>query len=284
MIDCFHSVGLPRRTILEAIDMVAAAGYSAIELNAETLPWAPAHVTPQTPPQDRRDIAENCRRHGLSIPAIGAHIEMVSADPGERSAAVAYVNGCTDLAVDVGSPIIHILSGPQPTAGTAAEVWRWFADAVVATTQHASNRGVVLAIEAIAGHLFHCVDDYHRLAKDLAGVPFRVNFDPSHLEVQGENPRRIVDELGDRIVNVHLKDGKGLYPDFTFPPLGQGTIDFDELVRGLRDAGYKGALSVEYEAQVYGFDESEDTILRNGAIFLDRLGAQRGRGSTRLPQ
>jgi sugar phosphate isomerase/epimerase len=274
MIGCFHSVGLPRRTILEAIDMVAAAGHSAIELNAETLPWAPAHVTPQTSSKDRHDIAESCRRHGLAIPAVGAHVEMVSADPGERSAAIAYVNGCTDLAVDFGSPIIHILSGPQPAE--AAEAWRWFADAVSATTEYASKRGVVLAIEAIAGHLFHCVDDYHRLAKDLASVPFRVNFDPSHLEVQGENPRRVVDELADRIVHVHLKDGKGRYPNFTFPPLGQGTIDFEDLVRGLREAGYQGALSVEYEAQVFGFDESEETILRSGAMALKRFGVGRG--------
>ena len=277
MIGCFHSVGLPRRTILEAIGMVAAAGYSAIELNAETLPWAPAHVTPRTSPGERRDIVENCRRHGLVIPAVGAHTDMVSADPAERSAAVAYVNGCTDLAVDVSSPVIHILSGPPPTAGTAAEVWRWFADAVSATTEHASNRGIVLAIEAIAGHAFHRVDDYHRLATDLPGVPFRINFDPSHLQVQGENPRRVVDEFADRIGHVHLKDGQGLYPDFTFPPLGQGAIAFDDLVSGLKDAGYQGALSVEYEAQVYGFSESEDTILRTGAIFLEGLGVQRRR-------
>ncbi|MEZ5865379.1 MAG: TIM barrel protein [Geminicoccaceae bacterium] len=64
-----------------------------------------------------------------------------------------------------------------------------------------------------------------------------------------------------RINHVHLKDGKGTFPDFAFPPLGEGAIDFPALVEGLRRAGYDGALSVEYEAQVYGYRLTEAEIL-----------------------
>jgi sugar phosphate isomerase/epimerase len=252
--------------------MVADAGYAALELNAETLPWASPHVTPETTADERRAIVEACRRRGLSIPAVGAHIAMLSHDAAERAAAVAFVNGCTELAVDVGAPVVHILSGPPVAEATLAQNWGWLADAVTACVEHAASRKVALGIEAIAGHAFHGVDDYHRLTRDLPGVPFRVNFDPSHLEVQGEDPRRVVDELADRIVHVHLKDGKGRYPDFAFPPLGRGTIDFGRLVDGLRAAGYAGALSVEHEAQVYGYEASESEILASGIAFLDRLG------------
>lgn len=276
---CFHSVGLPDLPIEAVITRVADAGYVALELNAETLPWAPAHVTPETDAGARRAIVEESRRRGLSIPAVGAHIGMVSADVAERRAAIAFVNGCTDLAVDVGAPVVHILSGPQAGVGTRADGWRWFADAVSETTAHAGRKGVALGIEAIAGHLFHSVDDYHRLIADLPGVPFKVNFDPSHLEVQGEDPRRVVDELGDRIVHVHMKDGKGRYPDFSFPPLGEGTIDFGALVEGLRQGGYAGALSVEYEAQVYGWRRTDYEILDDGLVFLRRLGVGGGRSA-----
>jgi sugar phosphate isomerase/epimerase len=277
MYTCFHSVGLPDLPVVDVIGRVADAGYAALELNAEALPWAPAHVTPETSAEVRRAIAEGCRRHGLSIPAVGAHIGMVSADAAERRDAIAFVNGCTDLAVDVGAGVVHILSGAQAPEGTRADGWRWFADAVSETTAHAGACGVTLGIEAIAGHLFHAVDDYHRLAADLPGVPFKVNFDPRHLEVQGEDPRRVVDELGDRIAHVHMKDGRGRYPDFAFPPLGEGTIDFSTLVEGLRRNGYAGALSVEYEAQVYGWHETGDEILGNGLAFLGRLGVDAGR-------
>ncbi|MCB1487041.1 MAG: sugar phosphate isomerase/epimerase [Bauldia sp.] len=271
MYSCFHSVGLPSRSLIEAIGLVADAGYAAIELNAETLPWAPAHITPESDAAERAAVAEACAARGLAIPAVGAHIAMVEEDPASRAAAITFVNGCTDIAVDVGSPFVHILSGPKPENVEQGEAWAWFMAAVEQTVAYAAARNVDLGIEAIAGHLFHGVDDYHAMRRDLPGVGFKVNFDPSHLEVQREDPRRVVDELGDLVAHMHLKDGKGVYPRFEFPPLGKGTIDFPALVAGVRRAGFDGALSVEYEAQVYGYRESEDEILKNGIAFCDGL-------------
>lgn len=268
----FHSVGLCKAPILDAIRQVRAAGYAAIELNAETLPWTGPHVTPQTDAGTRQAIAEECRRVGLAISAVGAHVPMVEADPAARRAAIAYVNGCSDLARDVGAPVVHILSGEAPKEASPAEAWRWFADAVSETTAHAQRRGVVLGIEAIAGQLFHAVDDYARLARDLPGVPFRVNFDPSHLFVQGESPQRLIETQADRIAHMHMKDGRGRFPDFAFPPLGQGDIDFPDLIGRLRAAGYDGTLSVEYEAQCFGYHETPEHILSHARQFLADLG------------
>jgi len=271
MIAGFHSVGLSDDPVLKVIDRVAAAGYGAIELNAETLPWAGPHVTPATPPEERAAIREAVALNGLAVSAVGAHVAMVEDDGVARRRAIAFVDGCTDLAVDVGAPVVHILSGPAPAGVPEATAWKWFADAFVATASHARARGVVLAVEAIAGHLFHRIDDYRRLAADL-GTAIPVNFDPSHLIVQGEDPARLVAERGPDIVHVHMKDGAGRYPAFTFPPLGQGAIDFAGLVAGLGKAGYGGVLSVEYEAQVYGFRETGDEILARGRAYLRDLG------------
>jgi sugar phosphate isomerase/epimerase len=272
MFSGFHSVGLPGCSILAAIDKVAAAGYKAIELNAETLPWAKPHVTPQTPPSERTSIASATKQAGLTISAVGAHVPMVDADSQSRKNAINFVEGCIELAVDVGAPVVHILSGETPTNVSRDEAWRWFADAVASATGRAEQARVSLAIEAIVGHLFHSVDDYRRLSSDLPGVPFKINFDPSHLVVQGEDPARVVEEHGGNIVHVHMKDGSGLFPDFTFPPLGKGKIDFGRLISGLTGIGYRGACSVEYEAQVFGYQESEQTILDHARKFLSQHG------------
>jgi sugar phosphate isomerase/epimerase len=271
MISCFHSVGLPDRSATEVITMAAEAGYAAIEFNAETLPWAPPHVTPATPREDRLALVETAKSRGIEIIGVGAHIFMLSGDKAHREAAITFVNGCTDLAVDLGTSIVHILSGPQSADGSSTENWRWFADAVARTTDYARRKGVALGIEAIAGHLFHEADDYGRLIRDLPGVDFKVNFDPSHLIVQGENPMRVIDAYADRINHMHMKDGSGRFPDFAFPPLGRGDIDFQGLVSALRRSGYTGAYSVEYEAQVFGFQADEATILASGLEFLKSL-------------
>lgn len=270
---CFHSVGLPNRPLLEVIGLAADAGYEAIEINCETLPWAPPHITPAADAGARRAVVAAAAARGLPIAALGAHVEMVSADPARRAAALAFVEGCIDLAADLEAPIVHILSGPIDRGQDRETAWAWFRDAVRDSTAHAARRGIGLGVEAIAGHLFHEVDDYHRLYAELPDVPFSVNFDPSHLVVQDEDPMRVVTELGARVDHVHLKDGKGTFPDFSFPPLGEGAIDFPALAAGLRRAGYDGALSVEYEAQVYGYRLTEAEILKQGRAFAAALTA-----------
>ncbi|WP_158800897.1 sugar phosphate isomerase/epimerase [Acidisoma sp. L85] len=272
MIMGFHSVALHNRSVEQAIDLVAAAGFGAIELNAETLPWAEPHVTPELDAERRKGIRHRCAAAGLSISAISAHIPMVEVGRSTRQGAIAYVNGCTDLAADVGAPVSHILSGALPQGADPEEAWRWFREAVAETVRHAQAVGVALAIEAIAGHLFHRISDYERLAHDLPDVPFKVNFDPSHLVVQGETPADLVERLSSTIVHVHLKDGAGRYPDFMFPPLGDGVINFDALLSQLVEKGYKGTISVEYEANVFGYTDDEQEILKASREYLERLG------------
>lgn len=271
MRSCVHSVSLPRLPILEVFRRARQNGFRGVEINAETLPWAEPHVTPETSAARRESIVQTARELGLFVPALGAHVPMIDADPEKRKAALDFVLGCLELGRDLGTSVVHVLSGPLPANSTTDEAWRWFAEAVTAAASRAAEVNVTFAIEAIAGHMFCSTDDYHRLRVDLPGVPFHVNFDPSHLIVQGENPMRVVDELADSIAHVHLKDGAGRFPRFTFPPLGRGEVDFPGLINGLRRAGYAGSMSVEYEAQVYGFKLSDDEILSTGRDFLSAL-------------
>lgn len=271
MYAAFHTVGLPRRSLIDVIDAVKDAGYAGIELNAETLPWADAHITPAASQQERSAARAALDAAKLRVAALGAHIPMLHPEESRRRAAIDFVNGCADLALDMGTRYIHILSGPLAANTSREQGWAWFVDAVRETVEYASARHVDVGIEAIAGHLFHGADDYAALARDLPGVPFKVNFDPSQIVVQGANPLEIVERFAGRIAHVHMKDGAGLYPDFTFPPLGKGEIDFDALVARLRAVGYDGALSVEYEAQVYGFEQSDARILDDSRAFLSRL-------------
>jgi sugar phosphate isomerase/epimerase len=267
-----HSVSLFRDPVPVALRKARDAGYVAFEINAETLPWAKPHMTPDTSQAERSAVAEEAGRLGVAIDAVGAHIPMVDADPRSRAAAVKFVNGCIDLANDVGAPVVHILSGRLASGVDRSEAWRWFAEAVSSVTENAQESGVALAGEAIVGHLFRGIDDYHALRRDLPGVPFWINFDPSHLIVHGENPLRLVAELGDLIVHVHMKDGAGHYPDFTFPPLGEGDIDFPALIEELRTQNYSGSLAVEYEANAFGYPEADIKMLAKDRGFLRDLG------------
>ena len=93
---------------------------------------------------------------------------------------------------------------------------------------------------------------------------FGFNFDPSHFIHQFINPVFFVEEFGDRIFHVHVKDSRvqlngrnsilSSHLDFgdprrgwDFVSPGRGDVQWDQLVRALNRVGYQGPLSIEWE-------------------------------------
>ena len=149
----FHSVGLAGRSLLDAIDKVADAGYATIELNAETLPWAQPHVTPATSGGRARGHTRRDEAPRASASARSAHISRWSRRMRRR--------GARPWTSSRAAPIWRSRSArPSSTSCRARRrreyrrslAWRWFADAVAETAAYAGERGVRLGIEAIAGH------------------------------------------------------------------------------------------------------------------------------------
>jgi sugar phosphate isomerase/epimerase len=93
---------------------------------------------------------------------------------------------------------------------------------------------------------------------------FGINFDPSHLVPQFLDPAAFLDEFGDRVYHVHIKDSRrtldgrrsilGSHLNFgerergwDFVSPGHGDVDFESVLRALNRIGYQGPLSVEWE-------------------------------------
>jgi sugar phosphate isomerase/epimerase len=93
---------------------------------------------------------------------------------------------------------------------------------------------------------------------------FGFNYDPSHFIHQFVDPVEFINEFGDRIWHVHVKDSRvqltgrnsilsshldfgdpGRGWDFVSP--GRGDVKWDQLIRALNRVGYSGPLSIEWE-------------------------------------
>ena len=265
----FNSVTLDKDNIQTVFEKISAIGYSAIELNAEVLPWAKPHIDEKTSDNQLEEIKNLSLKYSLKISSIGAHIDLSSTNNKLRKTNVNYVKKCIDHAEKISSPIVHILSGELKKNENKEEKTNLFYDSVKQLSNYALDKKIKLGIEAIAGHVFHSHFDFKKIWNIIGEENIWVNYDPSHYEVQKFNIDETINLLGTKIIHVHMKDAMGKYPYFQFPPLGKGNIDFKNIINKLKKFGYNGVLSAEYEAQVFGWEFSEEEILKNNYQFIN---------------
>ncbi len=165
-----------------------------------------------------------------------------------------------------GSPIWHMLYSFPPASPEMidggfkrfARLWNPILDVF-------DECGVRFALEV---HPTEIAFDIYTASRALLAIDRRealgFNFDPSHLEWQQIDPVMFIRTFKDRIYHVHMKDAatqldgmSGIlasHLDFgdsrrgwDFRSLGQGDVDFENIIRALNAVGYNGPLSVEWE-------------------------------------
>ena len=96
-------------------------------------------------------------------------------------------------------------------------------------------------------------------------------YDGLHTVLHGDDVPAAVRTFGGRIAHIHVKDASGTPDDYQFPPLGQGDVDFSGFIGAVQETGYRGVLSVEYEANAFGYQQTEEEILGGSLRFVQRL-------------
>jgi len=138
----FHTGLLSDLPVVDAVRMIRDHGYELVELNAEILPWGPAHVGLTTPVSELSALAKLGPYSALCI----HHRDFESADSDRCDAALAWTEAMMDRAVDLGIDIVHVI--PGETAALAA-LHRSLAIGVEAAQQ----KGLTFALEPIVGRI-----------------------------------------------------------------------------------------------------------------------------------
>ena len=106
--------------------------------------------------------------------------------------------------------------------------------------------------------MLRCFLDLKKLDVENVGV----NLDTANLITYGRgNPVDALDVYSEYVYNVHAKDGvygKNPYTGGHETPIGQGKVDFHAFIRGLKEAGYTGPLTIERE--ISGEQQTKDIL------------------------
>jgi sugar phosphate isomerase/epimerase len=134
----------------------------------------------------------------------------------------------------------------------------------------AAAHGITVCLET---HPILCHNGDEAL-KTMEGVKhdnIRLNFDTANIYYYNENVNA-VDELkkvAKYVSSVHLKDTDGTPRSFSFPPLGDGVVDFPEVFRILNEVGFYGPFTFELESTKR---EDMPKALEKSVNYLRRTG------------
>jgi sugar phosphate isomerase/epimerase len=260
----------------EAIDLVAAHGYQAIDISLEVgppfVPAPPPHLTPGDDAATRAQVRRHAEKAGITIAAVNAHTTLITGFDEVRRLNVEFLKGAIQLAADLGAGVVVFGSGRKDLYGYEQTYWERFIGATRELAPAADRLGVRLACEAasLPGVLLRNLQTMRRFLAHDGLESVGVLFDPAHYQVRGDDVIEAYRALADRVVHVHAKDARGNPEDFAFPPLGEGAIDFPRLFGAMLAVGYDGYVSLEYEAFAWGYPGEPARVLADGKAFLDR--------------
>lgn len=105
----------------------------------------------------------------------------------------------------------------------------------------------------------------------------RVNFDTANIYFYNHDMDAVTElqTIAPYVVSMHLKDSRGGYRQFDFPPLGEGIVDFPAIFRLMAAHGFSGPFTMELEG-TEGVRLDEASTCRQVAqsvAYLRRIGA-----------
>jgi sugar phosphate isomerase/epimerase len=248
----------------QAIHRLAAAGFRATELIA----WDPAVITDYYTPATIASLRSALDGEGMSLSQFVVHnADAASGDPAKRRAAVDMFKAGVDVGVQLGAPIINTVvhvpfnnpdlpwltdrAHEQIFTMSVSPDWDWdqnwldYTATLRECAEYAESAGVVYSLEPHPFRYAGNVEGLLRLLETVDSPALGVNFDPSHLFPVGEIPHVGIYRLGKRVVHCHFSDNDGESNVHWRP--GKGKIDWTRTMQALKDVGYDGVISLEFE-------------------------------------
>ncbi|MCE2396630.1 sugar phosphate isomerase/epimerase [Candidatus Poribacteria bacterium] len=245
----YSTWGMPTVPIDVAIPHIAQLGFDGMELAV-----GPRFITELSTldAAERKRIAGLLKQHNLALPAIAAHSSLMETDPEAHAQNMWRLKGAADLGVELAQgdslPAINTTSGGQPEEWDSQK--QFLAERIGELVEYTQTLGVTVAMEPHIGGLIDTPDKVLELL-DLVGSPYlKVNFDISHFDIIGIPTEESVAALAPHSAHTHVKDQRGLAPDFEFLIPGEGPFDYANYLKLMEQHGYDGFITAEVSFMV----------------------------------
>ncbi|MBO0701171.1 MAG: sugar phosphate isomerase/epimerase [Zavarzinella sp.] len=265
----YNTNGFAHHRLEDTVEILAELGYGGLALTADF------HSV--DPLADRwtekgRKLDRRLRKAGLRVVVeTGARFiidprrkhQPTVLDPDRHKALdrLDYLQACVRLAAELDADCVSFWSGAAVEDTQPKILMARLVEACLRLCDFAEGRRVRLAFEPEPGMFIDTMDKFAELHGKVNRPNFGLTLDIGHLQCMGELP------IGDHIRkwpqwlwNVHIEDMKrGAHEHLMF---GEGEIDFEDVMRALRDVGYKRGVYVELSRHSHDAYETARKAIR----------------------
>ncbi|MDX1967382.1 MAG: sugar phosphate isomerase/epimerase family protein [Planctomycetaceae bacterium] len=219
-------------TLEQFIDFCAEQNLDGCELTAY---YFPKEITTEY----LLSLKERAFRLGLDISGTAIGNNFCVTDPAERAKQLEMTRQWIDYSSILGAPVIRIFAGTAAKGDTEDQARERCVSAINESLQYAATKGVCLALENHGG-ITATPEQLLKIVEAVEPSPwFGVNFDGGNFRT--EDPYADLAKIAPYSINSQLK--VEMYPGGKKEP-----ADLARVVQILKEAHYRGFVTLEYEA------------------------------------
>jgi len=239
--------------IEDACRQAAEAGYQGIELAIDQT----GVLTTQSSESDCRRIRETVAQHDLRLETVASGMSWAVSptdnDASVRERALALSEAALQRVAWLGAEAMLYIPGAItipwiPDYGPVAprDAYRWAREGVERLARSAEAHGVDLCIENVWNGMFYSAVELADFVDAIGSERVGVYFDLGNVLGYHQHVPHWIDELGQRIKRVHVKDFQCAVGNLDgFCPLGEGDVPWEQCMAALRGIGYEHGLVAE---------------------------------------
>jgi sugar phosphate isomerase/epimerase len=221
-------------------EFAASLGLSAIEVTG--------YYIPETSSRWLRTFKNHCTRLGLDVSGTAIGNDFCIADEAKRIGEIRKVKEWLDVSSFLGAKAMRVFAGNKPKDDSAEAARKRCIVALEEVCDHAAKVGVFVAIENHGG-ITATSEQLLAIVKPIEHGWLGVNLDTGNFKTA--DPYLDLAKMAPYAVNVQMKTEMQI--------AGKKTeSDFPRLFNILREAGYRGYVALEYEAD----EEPKVAVLR----------------------